>query len=246
MRARTSGSGCRRLNPSCSARIASTIAPSARFTSAFDSATACGGNDAMRRASRSTKGQSSSGGSARFTHPYRSAVAASKSSLPRMISSARLRPARRASRCVPVPPGRIPSATSGWLNTARPRAANRMSQDSVNSLPPPPTRPSITAMVAFGMVRNRSTMPLNPPSLVAGGWSAGMSRIPATSACAMKKSGFAERNTTTRTSSSASSRRASWANSRIWAASKRFTGGWSITTVATPSATVTCSRSSDR
>ena len=82
----------------------------------------------MRRASRVTKGRSSSGASARFSQPKRSALSASRSSQPRISSSARPRPTRRGRRCVPVPPGRMPSATSGWLITVRPRAPKRMSQ----------------------------------------------------------------------------------------------------------------------
>ena len=49
-------------------------------------------------------------------------VSASTSSQPRMISSARARPTSRGRRWVPLPPGMIPSATSGWAST---RAAER-------------------------------------------------------------------------------------------------------------------------
>ena len=109
----------------------------------------------MRAARRSTNVASSSVGSTRLTQPQRSAVAASMSSQPRIASSARLRPIRRGRRTVPVPPGMMPSATSGWLNTAV-GPAKRMSQLSASSLPPPPTRPSITAIVAFGIGRSCS------------------------------------------------------------------------------------------
>ena len=51
----------------------------------------------------------------------------------------------------------IPRATSGWLNTAV-GPAKRMSQLSATSLPPPPTRPSITAIVALGIWRSCSHM----------------------------------------------------------------------------------------
>ena len=58
---------------------------------------------------------------------------------------------------MPLPPGMIPSATSGWLNDGlAEQRAKRMSQLSASSLPPPPTRPSITAIVAFGIVRSAS------------------------------------------------------------------------------------------
>ena len=69
---------------------------------------------------------------------------------------ARPLPTSRGSRCVPVPPGRMPSGTSIWLTTVRPIAPNRMSHDDASSLPPPPTRPLISAIVALGIVRNRS------------------------------------------------------------------------------------------
>ena len=79
------------------------------------------------------------------------------SSQPRIASSARLRPIRRGRRTVPVPPGMMPRATSGWLKIAV-GPAKRMSQLSASSLPPPPTRPSITAIVAFGIWRSCSHM----------------------------------------------------------------------------------------
>ena len=106
---------------------------------------------------------------------------------------------------MPLPPGMIPSATSGWLKTARSTAANRMSQLSASSLPPPPTRPSMTAIVAFGIVRNASHIAWNALSSVCGGRSVGIRWISETSKWAMKKSGFADRSTTTRTASSTAS-----------------------------------------
>ena len=115
---------------------------------------------------------------------------------------------------MPDPPGRMPRATSGWLNTASPIATNRRSHESVSSLPPPPTRPSITAIVGFGIVRKHSHMPWNAFSSVGGGRSVGICRISPTSKWAMKKSGFALRRTTTRASSSTASSSATLAISR--------------------------------
>ena len=102
---------------------------------------------------------------------------------------------------MPVPPGMMPSATSGWLNTAWPRAAKRMSHDSASSLPPPPTRPSITAMVAFGIVRKRLAHLVEGVELgrLAAAGSVGNDWISETSKWAMKKPGVALRSTTTRT-----------------------------------------------
>ena len=146
---------------------------SARTTLALAAATAWGGNEAIRAARRSTNVASSSVGSTRLTQPHRSAVSASMSSHPRIASSARLRPISRGSRTVPLPPGMIPSATSGWLNTAV-GPAKRMSQLSASSLPPPPTRPSITAIVALGIVRSDSHITWYVFSSVADGtWSVG-------------------------------------------------------------------------
>ena len=110
----------------------------------------------------------------------------------------------------------MPSATSGWLNTAWPRSAKRMSQLKAISLPPPPARPSITAMVALGMVRRASHSWWKGDkvgvSFGAGtGESTGNFRISPTSKCAMKNSGLAEHSTTTRTCGSA----ANCATSRI-------------------------------
>ena len=163
----------------------------------------------MRVANRSTCGHSSEADKLRFTQPQASARSAGTSSQPSTTSSARPRPSRRDSRTVPEPPGRMPSATSGWLNTARPLSAKRMSQLSAISLPPPPARPSITAMVVLGMVRSASHMRWKGDS-GAGGASgskgaAGNFKIRPTSKCAMKKSGLADASTTTRTSSSAAS-----------------------------------------
>jgi hypothetical protein len=52
----------------------------------------------------------------------------------------------------------MPTATSGCASSARPSAAKRMSIESTRSLPPPRQMPSIFAIVAFGIVRTRSTI----------------------------------------------------------------------------------------
>jgi hypothetical protein len=55
----------------------------------------------------------------------------------------------------------MPTATSGWPKRALPSAAYRMSRAIANSLPPPRAMPSMTAIVAFGMIRNSSTIEWN-------------------------------------------------------------------------------------
>ena len=76
-----------------------------------------------------------------------------------------------------------------------------MSSDSSSSLPPPRARPSTTPMVAFGMVRKRSTMLVEGAQRRSASAAAAVGSvwISVTSACAMKKSGLALRKTTTRT-----------------------------------------------
>ena len=136
---------------------------------------------------------------------------------------------------MPLPPGMMPRATSGWLNTAD-GPAKRMSQLRASSLPPPPTRPSMTAIVALGIVRSRSHIVWNTLSSVdGGGGSVGNVRMAATSKWAMNHSGLAERSTTTRTSSSSASRSTIPASSRNTSIVIKLIGGLSITTVATPS-----------
>src|SRR5215213_6183486 len=67
------------------------------------------------------------------------------------------------------------------------------------ALPPPRQRPSMAAIVAFGIVRKRSTIAVNNGSSFGGcRGSDGSCRINLTSAWAMKKSGFALSTTTTR------------------------------------------------
>jgi len=55
----------------------------------------------------------------------------------------------------------MPMATSGWPSSALPSAAKRMSKAIANSLPPPRAMPSMTAIVALGMVRNASSIAWN-------------------------------------------------------------------------------------
>ena len=191
----------------------------------------------MRSASASTKPSSSAGGSARFSQPQRSATSAGTSSQPSTISSARARPTRRGRRCVPPPPGMMPSATSGCASTQRPSAPKRMSHESASSLPPPRAMPASFAIVAFGIVRRRSThgveeaepVRLRPRRRVGSVW------ISATSACATKNSGFALWKTTTRTASSRPSASIAPKSSFMSVMSSRLIGGWSIVTHATPS-----------
>ena len=64
-------------------------------------------------------------------------------------SMARLLPTSRASFCVPPPPGRMPSLTSGRPRRA-PSPATMMSAHSASSSPPPSAKPSIAAITGFG------------------------------------------------------------------------------------------------
>src|SRR6201993_5529109 len=84
---------------------------------------------------------------ARLIQPYLSAVSASKSSPPSTISIARERPTSSGRRSVAPPPGIRPNPTSGWPKMALSRLANRTSQPSANSLPPPRALPRITAIL---------------------------------------------------------------------------------------------------
>ena len=68
---------------------------------------------------------------------------------------ARARPTRRGRFWVPVPPGKMPIGTSIWLMTVLPMTPKRMSKFIDSSAPPPPTRPSICAIVTLFIVRNR-------------------------------------------------------------------------------------------
>jgi len=100
---------------------------------------------------------------------------------------------------------------------------------------PPPTRPSMTAMVALGMVRNASHMRWKSLSTSVGGAPTGSIWMSVTSKWAMKKSGTAERSTTTRTAGSAPRRSAIFTSAGYSCRSNKLIGGWSIVTVATPS-----------
>ena len=96
---------------------------------------------ATRRAKSSTKASSSASGIERFTQPYFSAVSASKSLAPQMISKARERPARAHSHSVAPPPGTTAAPTSAWASTAFSLDAKRMSQASASSEPWARARP---------------------------------------------------------------------------------------------------------
>ena len=63
----------------------------------------------------------------------------------------------RQALTVPEPPGRMPRATSGWLNTARPtrREAHVARQRQLAAAAADATLDDL-AMVALGIVRNRS------------------------------------------------------------------------------------------
>ena len=115
-----------------------------------------------------------------------------------------------------------------------------MSHDSASSLPPPPTRPSMTAMVALGIVRKASHISWKGFSSVGSGCgSVGNDWISETSKWAMKKPGVALRSTTTRTAPSSCSSVAIWRISRYSPRSNRLIGGLSMVTVATPPSTPT-------
>ncbi len=160
------------------------------------------------------------------------------SSHPSTTSSARLRPMRRGSRTVPPAPGTIPMATSGWLKMAF-GVANRMSHPSASSLPPPPTRPSITAMVGLGMVRRVSHISSYGPIAVGIGWTRGNCWMASTSKCARNHSGLAERITTARTDSSSASSWIAAPSSKNTSMVIRLIGGWSTVSVATPRSSTT-------
>ena len=86
-------------------RSASDGMPARALTSFFANSSGRFSKLAIRRAKLSTNPSSSASGRARFTQPYFSAVIASKSSAPTMISNARDRPARAVSHSVAPPAG---------------------------------------------------------------------------------------------------------------------------------------------
>ena len=138
----------------------------------------------------------------------------------------------------------MPTRTSGWPNTARPRAATRMSNDETSSQPPPRAMPSTTAIVATGIVRNRSTIVWKNPSSGPGSASAsrGRSTMAPTSAWATKNSGLADRTTRTPTPGSDATSRPRRSSSSMSGTSSRLIGGLSIVTRHTRPPTSTCSR----
>jgi len=84
-----------------------------------------------------------------LTTPMLSASAAPNNLPVNNSSMARLPPTNRASFCVPPPPARMPSLTSGRPRRA-PSPATMMSAHSANSSPPPSAKPSIAAITGFG------------------------------------------------------------------------------------------------
>jgi hypothetical protein len=81
-------------------RLASEGMPARALTSFFANSSGRFSKLAIQRAKLSTKPSSSASGRARFTQPYFSAMIASKSSAPTMISNARDRPAKAVSHSV--------------------------------------------------------------------------------------------------------------------------------------------------
>src|SRR5215469_11739994 len=185
----------------------------------FAAANVSRSNEARRRTSVSTNESRSLSSSVRFTQPYRSAISASKSSPLSTISSARERPTTRGSHSSAPPPGTSPTPISGWPNIALCRLAKRMSQASTNSFPMPRVRPRILAMLTIGAEERRSTKSRHKPSV------SGRSAVLATSRWAIKKSGFADWNTTTFTDGSASSSVMSARNSTIVVGRNMLIGG---------------------
>ena len=182
------------------------------------------GTTAMRRASASTNGRSSPGRRAVHVAPALGGlgvdVVAAEDDLERAAAADQRRQALRAAAA-----GDDPDRDLG-LGEHRPAERGEAHvHASASSLPPPRARPSITAIVAFGMVRKRSTIALEERELGRRGLRlVGSCRIRLTSAWAMKNSGLAQSTTTTRTSSSASASRPNRSISTISAPSKQVDG----------------------
>src|SRR5262249_11354810 len=92
---------------------------------------------------------SSARGTAHCTIPSSRALLPSTVSALRMTRAATAGPAIQVSRCVPPPPGRRPSPTSGKPSLAS-LAAMRKSQPSASSSPPPMAAPPISARLTCG------------------------------------------------------------------------------------------------
>jgi len=80
-----------------------------------------------------------------------------------MNSSALASPITRGNRCVPPPPGKMPTRVSGRPMASTPGAAMRRSQARLISNPPPMQRPLIAAITGLGAPAIRSTSAANQP-----------------------------------------------------------------------------------
>ena len=111
----------------------------------------------------------------------------------------------------------------------------RMSILATNSLPPPPTRPSICAMVTLSILRSRSHIKWNglDSALRSASPSMGNCKIASTSKCARKKSGFALLKTTTDKSGLRCRSSTNCISSAYRGRVIILIGGLSMTTVAT-------------
>ena len=116
---------------------------------------------ALARARSST----SSGARPRRPGRWRSASSAPTWRPVKIRSLARAGPTSRARRCVPPPPGMMPSRISGWPSLAF-SLAMRKSQARASSQPPPSAKPEIAAIVARGMAATALSAPQEgwPPS----------------------------------------------------------------------------------
>src|SRR5580704_6516111 len=155
-------------------------------------------------------------------------ISASKSSALSTISSARERPTKRGSHSSAPPPGTSPTPISGLPNTALCRLAKRMSQARTNSLPMPRVRPRILATLMTGVDERRSTKSRQRSS------TPDRSAALDTSRWAIKKSGFADWNTTTFADGSASRSVISAPNSTIVVGANILIGGLLKVTVQRP------------
>src|SRR5208283_1134018 len=137
-------------------------------------------------------------------------------------------PTKRGSHSSAPPPGTSPTPTSGLPNSALCRLAKRISQASTNSLPMPRVRPRILATLTTGVDERRNTKSRQRPS------TSGCLAALATSRWAMKKSGFADWNTTTFTDGSASRSVISAPNSTIVVGTNMLIGALLKVTVHRP------------
>ncbi len=130
----------------------------------------------------------------------RQASAASIGSPEASIQSARPRPTSRGSRCVPPPPGMIPSLISGRATLAV-SAARMKSHIIASSQPPPRAKPATAAMTGFLTCSTASQLAQMKSCMSASGWV--RSRISLMSAPAAKA--FSEPVSTTQPISSSAS-----------------------------------------